>query len=143
MILRASSSFTPSTLRHGANNGGQQGGSSFPAALALLLAGPLFYAMQPSRADAPATAKTVIGSTPPSSAAAAPGKGSAKGNGLGRYFVADAVEAAAPAVVNITVNVRFHAGRWTPTYATQSVSKLWSSLASYHHGWSQFCMHLG
>ena len=51
-------------------------------------------------------------------------KGSARGNGgkgLGRYFVADAVEAAAPAVANITVNVRFHAGRWTPTYATQSV----------------------
>ena len=35
--------------------------------------------------------------------------------------MADAVEAAAPAVANITVNVRFHAGRWTPTYATQSV----------------------
>ncbi len=49
-------------------------------------------------------------------------KGSAHGNGLGRYFVANAVEAAAPAVANITVNVRFHAGRWTPTYATQSGS---------------------
>ena len=36
--------------------------------------------------------------------------------------MADAVEAAAPAVANITVNVRFHAGRWMPTYATQSVS---------------------
>ncbi|TFJ87054.1 hypothetical protein NSK_001388 [Nannochloropsis salina CCMP1776] len=51
-----------------------------------------------------------------------PPKGSAHGNGLGRYFVADAVEAAAPAVANITVNIRFHAGRWTPTYATQSGS---------------------
>jgi len=49
-----------------------------------------------------------------------PPKGSAHGNGLGRYFVADAVEAAAPAVANITVNIKFHAGRWMPTYATQS-----------------------
>ena len=83
-------------------------------AIGLLLIGPFLNSIEPSRADAPAKKQAPL----------TPGKGSARGNGLGRYFVADAVEAAAPAVANITVNVRFHAGRWTPTYATQSVRGL-------------------